>query len=302
MYRRSLPLFLSASLSWASPQSPSSSVERREIGQLLAAGKTQEAEKRLRDALAQSPNSAELYAQLGILYHQLKRHAEAIEHLGRAVQLDEGNAEYAMGLADALLTARRFGVAAEFLTAVKPRFQKLPAYQYNLGLAYYGARNFAASLEHFRQALKLAPDLDLARYFEGNCLAATGDLEGAQQSYRAALARNPEQPDYLFALAKILSLSGPEHDPETIALLEKALALKPSHTPSQLYLALAFERSGRLGEARDLLEGVARDFPDQIEPHAALARIYYRLKQRDKGDEASRIVRKLREAQSPRQR
>ncbi len=300
-FRRSLTLLLAATALCAPAQTQSIAIERREIGELLASGKSEEAERRLRDALTQAPMSAELHAQLGMLYFQLQRHPEAIEHLGRAVQLDEANAEYAMSLADALLAARRFGIAAEFLTAVKSRFEKLPAYQYNLGLAYYGARDFATALEHFRQALKLAPKLELARYFEGNCLAAGGDLEAAQQSYRAALLANPNNPDYLFALGKVLSLAGSEHDVEVIALLKKALAIKPSHTPSRLYLALAFERSGQLAEARDLLETVAREYPDQIEPHAALARIYYRLKLRDKGDEASRIVRKLREAQPSRQ-
>jgi tetratricopeptide (TPR) repeat protein len=302
MQQRSLTLFVSAGLVWSWAQQSSNSVSRGEIGRLLASGKTEQAEKILRDAIANSQGSAELHAQLGMLLFQVKRHPEAIGELGRAVQLDESNSEYAMNLADALLAARRFSVAAEFLTAVKARFEKLPAYQYNLGLAHYGARNFAAALEHFREALKLAPNLHLARYFEGNCQAAIGDLEGARQSYRAALAASPDQPDYLFALAKVLSLSGPEHDPETIAMLEKTLALKPSHTPSKLYLALAFERSGRFNEARQLLEAVAGEHPDQIEPHAALARIYYRLKLRDKGDGASRIVRKLRESQQPPQR
>jgi tetratricopeptide (TPR) repeat protein len=230
------------------------------------------------------------------VHYQLKRYPQAIEELGRAVQLDETNSEYALSLADVLLAARRFSVAVEFLTAVKTRFERLPAYQYNLGLAYYGARDFATALQHFREALKLAPTLDPARYFEGNCLAAIGDLEGAQQAYREALEASPGKPDYLFALGKILSLSGPEHDGEAISLLEKALAVKPDHSPSKLYLALAYERANRLPEARELLEAVARAHSDQIEPHVALARIYYRLKQRDKGDEASRTVKKLREA------
>ena len=281
----------------AAPQDQPGSVSRGAIGELVASGRMDEAEKLLREALRKNPNSAEAHAQLGMLHYQLKRYPQAIEELGRAVQLDETNPEYALSLVDVLLAARRFPVAAEFLTAVKARFETLPAYQYNLGLAYYGARNFATALQHFREALRLKPKLDLARYFEGNCLAAIGDLEGAQRAYRAALEVAARKPDYLFALGKTLSLSGPEHDAETISLLEKALAIKPEHSPSKLYLALAFERSNRLAEARDLLEAVARAHPDQIESYVALARIYYRLKERGKGDEASRAVKKLREAQ-----
>ena len=264
---------------------------------MLASGRVSEAEKLLLGAIRAEPDSAALHAQLGMLYYQVRRYPQAIESLGRAVQLEEANPEYTLSLADVLLASRRFSVAAEFLNAVKARFDNLPAYQYDLGLAYYGLRNFAIALGHFRQALQLAPKLDLARYFEGNCLAAIGDLQGAQQAYRTALKVSPAKPDYLFALGKTLSLSGPEHDAETISLLEKALAIQPEHSPSKLYLALAFERANRLTEARNLLEALAQKHPDQMESYVALTRIYYRLKQHEKGDEASRIAKKLRDAQ-----
>lgn len=281
---------------FAQAQPQASRVSRQLIGELVAAGKAGEAENVLRDAIAKEPDSAELHAQLGMLHYELKNYDAAIAALGRAVQLDEANAEFSLNLADVLLTARKFSVAVEYLVALKGRFGSLPRFQYNLGLAYYGARNFATALDHFRVAARRAPKLALARYFEGNCLAAMGRLPDAQQAYRDALKLEPRQPDYLFALGKILSLSGPEHDPETIAMLKLALAAKPDHYPSKFYLALAYERTGRLPDAMDLLEAIVRAYPDQLEPHAALARIYYRLKLRDKGDEAARTVRKLRES------
>src|SRR5688572_16121300 len=101
------------------------------MGELLTSGRTDEAEKLLREALRSNPNSAEAHAQLGMLHYQLKRYPQAIEELGRAVQIDETNPEYALNLADVLIAARRFSIAAEFLTAVKARFETLPAYQYN---------------------------------------------------------------------------------------------------------------------------------------------------------------------------
>ena len=44
-----------------------------------------------------------------------------------------------------------------------------------------------------------------------------------------------------------------------------------------------------------LLEAVVQEHNDQIEPYVVLARIHYRLRQREKGDEASRMVKLLRE-------
>ena len=92
---------------------------RGRIGPLLNDGRVADAERLLREELAKHPQSAELHAQLGMLYYQVKRYEQAIEELGRAVQLNGTNAEYTMNLAEVLLASRRFPVAVDFLLGIK---------------------------------------------------------------------------------------------------------------------------------------------------------------------------------------
>jgi len=243
----------------------------------------------------QHPNAAELHAQLGMVHYQLKNYDSAVLSLGRAVQLDESSQDYTMSLVEVLLADRRFPVAIKLLSAVEPKFRGKVPFHYNWALAYYGARDFSSSLRQFREVSRIDPQFAPGHYFQGNCLAAVGNYDQAEAAYRTALTLRPEDSTYLFALGKILQLAGPDRLNDSITTLEKAVKLDRSNTPSLFYLGLGYEKSGQYDRARVLLEEVAARQPNQIEPHAALARVYYRLKMQEQGDAAAAIVRKLRD-------
>lgn len=261
----------------------------------MKSGRSDEAIQLLTGLLAQHPDAPELHAQLGMVYYQLKNYDAALEQLGRAVQLDEHSLEYSMNLAEVLLAGRRFPAAVEFLKAVQPRFRGTVPFHYNLGLALYGARDFAASLRQFREVSRIRPDMAQGHYFQGNCLAAMGEYAQAESAYRKALQSKPDDPACLFALGKVLQLAGPGRLNDSISMLERSVKLDGNHTPSLFYLALAYEKAQRYDEARVILEDLTVRQPDRIEPHAALARVYYRLKMQVQGDAAAATVRRLRD-------
>src|SRR5713226_8522273 len=255
--------------------------------ELLHSGRAAEAERLLQRAIVESPDSAELHGELGMLLYSAKRYEEAAEQLGRAAQLQPDSPQYAMALTEVLIGWRHFPVALDFLLAVRSKFDRLPEYHYNLGLAYYGIKNYSGAQQAFEQAAKIAPKLAPAYFFLGNSYAAMGNLEAAALQYRKALQLEPSRGAYCLSLGRVLNRLGPDHEEEALQWLKKSLALAPDDGPSKYYLALACERTGDLSRARMLLEEVVRQYPKDPAAHGALARIYYRLKDREQSDRES---------------
>ena len=259
---------------------------------LIALSQFETAEKVLREALLNSETSAELHGELGGLLYRNGRFREAVPELGRAAQLDPNSPVYSIQLAGAIIADGRFSVAVDLLQALRPKFESLADYHYNLGLAYYGIHNYRSAIPAFEKAVELAPKHDLAQFFLGNCHAVSGDPSAAADHYRRAIELNPGNSSYYLALGKAVGQMGPEHNAESIRVLRKALDLKPADVPSQFALGLACERAGDLHCAAPLLEHVAARYPDELPPHVALARVYTKLKD-DRAARERDIVKKL---------
>ncbi len=266
---------------------------------LARTGNVAEAERILKAALAGGVDSPQVHGELGLLFYREGRFREAVPELGRAAQLDPDSAEYSLKLAASILGEHRYPVAVDFLQAIEPRFGALAEYRYNLGLAYYGTRDYTRAIEAFEKAIQIDPKMDLAFFFLGNAWAVSDELDKAVVNYRKALALNPMNAGYCLALGKILSQLGPDHDAEAIRWLRKALKLKPGDAASEFALALACERVGDLGCARNLAEDVAKRYPDEVSPAVLLARIYGKLHEVEKANAARATVKRLQRAGQP---
>jgi tetratricopeptide (TPR) repeat protein len=260
---------------------------------LIALSQFEAAEKVLRGALVNSEQSAELHGELGALLYRNGRFREAVPELGRAAQLDPDSPGYSIQLAGAIIGDGRFSVALDLLKALRPRFESLADYHYNLGLAYYGMHNYRSAIPAFEKVVELAPKHDLAQFFLGNCHAVSGDPGKAAAQYRRAIELNPGNPSYYLALGKVVGQMGPEHNAESMRVLRKALDLKPGDIPSQFALGLACERAGDMHCAAPLLEQVVARYPDELPPHVALARVYAKLKDHERAAREREIVKKL---------
>lgn len=261
--------------------------------QFTDAGNPAEAERILRQALAEGQDSADIHGELGGLLFKAGHFREAVAELGRAAQIEPKNPTYAMQLAGAILGDRRFSVARDYLEAVRNDFQELPEYQYNLGLAYYGLRIYPNALEAFQRAFQFDPKLHNALFFAGNTQAVSGDVEAAAKTYRRAIELDPRNASYCLALGKLLSSMGPEYAQESQKWLKRALALKPGDTAAMFAMGIACERAGDLECARANMEQVSAKFPDELGPHVSLGRVYARLKEGEKSRREAEIVRRL---------
>jgi len=263
--------------------------------ELVKAGRKAEAEQVLTAAIQAGEDTPEVHGELGSLLYQSGRFGAAWTELGRAVQLEPSSTLYSMRLAGALIGDGRYPVAVEFLNAVRTRFENLPEYQYNAGMAYFGVHAYGDSAAAFRRAIELAPGMDLAHFFLGNTYAVTDELQKATREYREALRLNPRNAAYCFALGKVLGRM--DLEPEALRWLRKALEIKPGDVASEFELGRICERKGDVACARPLLEDVAARYPDLLAAHYALSRIYTKLQLTEKAARENAQVRRILAAQ-----
>jgi Tfp pilus assembly protein PilF len=172
-------------------------------------------------------------------------------------------------------------------------------YHYTLGIAYQGNNESPSAKAEFGRALGLAPGLHHAYFMLGSIWANEGDLDQAVRFYRRAIKLAPRKADYYAALGRVLIQMGPGHNKEAVDWLKRALSLDPEYIPAKFYLALACEGSGDLWCAKKLLEEVTTTDPTELKPHIVLAGVYYRLKDRERGDREKAIISRLQAEEGP---
>lgn len=106
-----------------------------------------------------------------------------------------------------------------------------------LGTLYLKQNRLDEAAPHLAEAVRLAPNLHLARNNYGLLLAMRGDLAGAEREFRGAIA---VKPDYAMAQANLakclLSKDDPAAAEEARVLLQKALALFDDTDPAKTHV------------------------------------------------------------------
>jgi protein O-GlcNAc transferase len=277
------------------------SADQFKLAKVLIEDKQPEAARSVLEHLVNvSPDSAEAHAQLGQLLLDKEQYEDAAREMGQAVRLSPDTAEYSMRLAEILILWKHYPTALEFLAATKDRFGKLPEYQYKLGLAYFGLHQVPQAISVFEGLAQAHPDLDLVRFFLGNCYLTTGDFATAEPHYKRAIELNPQKASYYAALAQLLRKQSSDRTEEALVYLEKALLLDPQDTQSKLELALCHEKKINYSKAQNLLEQVVQEQPGLLPAHVALARVYYRQKKKEEGDRERSIIAQLEAEQQDR--
>ncbi len=189
-----------------------------------AAGDNAGAEAGFRQALALDPGLADAAYNLGNLLRETGRPEQAAAAYRRAQQVRPDHAPTAFNLA---LTLNGLGdvagAAAAYVQAIIHQPDLLPAHV-NLTLALRELGRQDEAVAAARAALALAPEEPLALYNEALLLLDRSETLQAGQRLEAVLAR---QPDNAEALALLASLQPREEIGRAIALLERALALRP---------------------------------------------------------------------------
>jgi DNA-binding winged helix-turn-helix (wHTH) protein/TolB-like protein/Flp pilus assembly protein TadD len=182
---------------------------------------TPQAKRALDEALRLGPDLAETHIALGYyhLFHDLDRQA-AIDAARRAIELDP-NSGYAHQLLGASLMGLNQHVEAlEMMRRTRelePMFTLAFANSANVALS---AGDVPGATEFARQAIAIDPEFWLGHYYLGRCLAQSGEREAALREFEDAARLSDGHSLTFHPRASILLAKG--RDVEARALIEEA--------------------------------------------------------------------------------
>ncbi|CAN5379995.1 hypothetical protein BH11PSE11_BH11PSE11_26470 [soil metagenome] len=270
------------------------------------AGRLGEAERYYRHALSGDPANVDALHFLGVLAHQIRRHAQGAELIEQSIRLDASNAVAHNNLGDAYRALGRFDDAmASFhkALALQPDFHEvrnnlgetlrtmgrfaeaavcyrqvlipLPNYAVahnNLGLALQGEGDLIAALECFDSALGIDPGYANAHNNRGECLRKLDRNEEAKKAYQQALALKPEFAEAHNNLGLLLREQG--QVAEAQAAFDNALALRPDFAEVHNNLGLLLQDQARSREALARFKHAIALKPAYMDAHCNLASAY----------------------------
>ncbi len=155
------------------------------------------------------------------------------------------------------------------------------------------------AIKEFERALELNPKLPTLRSWYGRALMRMGDSERARAVFRSELADNINDFDANLFLGMLLRQD--KQFEEAFKHESRAVRLRPRDQYARFQLGAVYSALGKPEEARLLLEGVVKEFPDFVEARALLATVYYRLNRKEDGDREKTLVEKLHAAEQAKQ-
>ncbi|HYM32019.1 MAG TPA: tetratricopeptide repeat protein [Candidatus Cybelea sp.] len=244
---------------------PGDRARQKSQKQLLAAvarhraGQIGEAETLYRRALEQDPRNADALHLLGVIALERGRPKEAVELIGKAVQIAPNFAGGHGNLANALRAAGRTDEAMAHFARALSLQPGNPEFLSNLGAALLDQGRFAEAAERCRQAIALQPDMAEAHGNLGVALKATGALNEAEAPLRRAVALKPGLAFAQRALGDLLRESG--RVSEAVATLRAAAQRIPASADLQHSLATALRGTGDVAGATASLREAVRLAP-----------------------------------------
>ena len=160
--------------------------------ELHQAGRLEQADRLYRSVLRRDPNNANALHLSGLVAHQMKRSAEALERLGQAVSRNPASALFRRNLA---LAQQAAGETAAAIASFRTAHDLAPGdagILNDLGTVLNADGQVSAAAEAFRRATALAPDAAIIHYNLGNAEHRRGHTDEAIRAFRRAVAADPQ--------------------------------------------------------------------------------------------------------------
>lgn len=227
---------------------------------LLTTGDFDAARAAYQAAVEIDPGYALAQCNLGLAHLHLENWESALDPLAEAIRLSPGLVPAHLHRAIALTYLRRYEDAtAAIETAVRLAPQD-PAIHYTLGRIHLGQGRARAAAESFRTALAFNPDLTEGYRALAEALATTKEDEEATVALQMAVDRLPRQVSLRCDLAMMLHSQG--RSAEAIAALEEALRLEPRSRQAHLAIAAIHQGRGDLPAALATIRRLPPEHPD----------------------------------------
>ena len=231
-------------------------------------GRLERAEALYRHILQHQPGHGDALHLLGLVVHQSGRPADAIELIGKAIELNGRNALYRVNLG---IVLRDQGEAEEALACFDQAIALAPdraEAHYNRGTILHAWGDVDEAVAAFRRAVDLKPDLAEGHNNLGAALMAQNRIDEAVAAYRKAVALKPDLAETHNNLG--IALMAKDEVVQAVAAYRRSLSLKPDHAEAHDNLGIALRAQGQVAEAVKCHEAALRFDP-------ASAKIYTHL-------------------------
>lgn len=276
----------------------------------LQAGRYAEAEKAYEKLRQLSPPTAEINANLGVIYFQEKKFGEAVVALRQALKLKPALPKAATLLAISLSELGRYkealpGLEKHFRESTDPVAKRMCGLQ--LERAYTGLHRDTQAVEIAFELARLYPDDPEVLYHGGRLFGnfaflnmqrlaqiapnsvwrhqalaeayeSQGSNDQAIREYGEVLALDPNRPGVHYRVGRTLlarSRESASADDITKASKEfqQELQQDPSNANAAYELGEIDRNAGQLDQARQFFEGALQYYPDFEEAHLGLAAV-----------------------------
>jgi Flp pilus assembly protein TadD len=136
------------------------------------------------------------------------RTQEAIDLIGRAIQIRPDEAEAHNNLGSALRAAGRLDEAAKSYFRAAQLKPTLASARNNLGVVLAAQYQYEPAIDSYHRSIAIQPDLVQAHHNLGNALGAIGKFDEAAESFRKVIALKPDNADAHLNLAMTLLMKG----------------------------------------------------------------------------------------------
>jgi len=232
---------------------------------LASAGQLSAATTKMKIAVAESPQSAELHDSLGSLHAQQQSWPAAVSEFQKAIQLNPQLAAAHMHLGVALLAQQQTTAAIAELILATQEIPNNAVAASELGKAYAANNEDDKAIAEFQRAISLDSAYTEAKYQLARALQRTGHDPDAIPLLRQVIQAEPKNREASASLGLALLLAG--NAKEAIPFLERTLQQKPGDATAHENLAAAYLQMNEVDEAIGVLSsGLKRD-PENFQLH-----------------------------------
>jgi len=235
------------------------------------AGRRDDAESSLREALRRDPGNSAAWNNLGSVLSETGRDADAEVAYRQAISLDPGLADLHINLAYLLnKSGRTDGAEDAFRQAVALRPDDTDL-RNSFGILLLNAGRADRAEEEFRGAIGIDAGAPSSWNNLGNALRVQQRFAEAEAAYREALSLLPDDNLLLNNLAVVLSESGRAE--EAISLLHRITTLAPYYADGWNNLGTILQKEKRLAEAEAAYRKAIALHPGFAAAHGNLANL-----------------------------
>lgn len=223
------------------------------------------AEDAYRTLIGEHPDNPELHQYLGLVLHQKGENENALDHLGRAVELSPDAVQFRTNLGIVEIAAGRTTAAIETFSVLIEQGHGTPDILNARAMAYKSDHQIDRARDDLNAILKDHPTHAGAYFNLGNLELEHGHTSSAVDCFVRALELSPNDPPIIRNLAAAWQIVGETEKAE--GLLEDLIERHPSDAAALNNLGNLKRQSGELAEAHNLFERAIAIDPTLADAH-----------------------------------